>query len=121
MIGIDLVSIDRIENLVKKYQKKFLQRFLNKSEINLVSTNNGYNIQRIAGFYASKEALSKAFGCGIGARLNFHHIKIQKNSNNSPNIKLTKYLKKEFKVKKINISISHDKDYAIATALIKYK
>lgn len=121
MIGIDLVAIDRIERLVDKYRMTFLERFLNKSEIKLVYKNNKFNIQRIAGFYAAKEAVSKALGCGIGQKLSFYDIKIQKDSANAPKIKLKKHIKKTFNIAKSHLSITHDKDYAIAVVNIKKK
>lgn len=121
MIGVDLVAIARIKRLVDKYNVAFLERFLNKSEIKLVYDNARFNIQRIAGFYAAKEALSKALGCGIGGKLSFYDMKISKDSANAPKMKLKKHSKKTFKISKIHLSITHDKDYAIAVVKVKKK
>lgn len=121
MIGIDLVSIKRVEIIIKKYDKIFLSKFLNNNEIDLVTmvkNNKKFNINRIAGFFAAKEAISKALGCGIGKELKFHDMEIIKDMYNAPKVKLNTEVKQRFNITNINISISHDKDYAIAIAIL---
>lgn len=126
-MGVDLVAIVRIERLLGKYGVSFLQNFLRKSEIALcVKKAQGgessdldsllknadisrFNVERIAGFYAAKEAISKALRCGISKHLTFKDIKLSKDSRGAPKAKLSKRAKKHFSVKKIAISISHDK------------
>ena len=54
MIGIDLVSIRRIESLIKKYDIVFLKKILNDDEISLVRNDKNFNIHRISGFFATK-------------------------------------------------------------------
>lgn len=127
MVGVDLVAIVRIERLLGKYGVSFLQNFLRKSEIALcVKKAQGgassdldshlknaeishFNIERIAGFYAAKEAISKALRCGISKHLTFKDIILRKDSRGAPKAKLSKRAKKHFGVKKIYLSISHDK------------
>lgn len=115
MVGIDIVAINRIERLLEKYNTSFLQNFLCQSEIDLCvkkresSDLSCFNIERIAGFYAAKEAIAKALRCGISKNLAFHDIILSKDSRGAPKAKLSKRAKKYFKVKKIHISISHDK------------
>lgn len=118
MVGVDIVAINRIERLLKKYNISFLKNFLCQSEIDLCvkgreSSDFGdlscFNVERIAGFYAAKEAIAKALRCGISKNLTFKDIILSKNSRGAPKAKLIKRAKKHFKVKKIYISISHDK------------
>jgi holo-[acyl-carrier protein] synthase len=73
MIGIDIASISRIQKFVNKFGKKGLRRFLSKKELKLAT-----KIETIAGFWATKEAVSKALGCGIGKELGFLDIQILK-------------------------------------------
>lgn len=125
MLGVDIVSIARIERILERSGESFLRRFLSGREIALCVGENGeFNTQRIAGFYAAKEALSKALGCGICKQLSFMDIKIKKRKNGAPKMKLKKEAKKHFGIKKIYLSISHEKGtdknggYAIAIAMI---
>lgn len=114
MIGIDIVSIERIDKIYKKYGKAFLQKFLNSSEISLAK-----NSQSIAGFFAAKEALSKALGCGIGEDFSFYDAQIYKTSQNAPVLEISPKILNKFNIKKSSLSISHDGGFAIAAVLLQ--
>ncbi len=118
MIGIDIVSINRIERLVQQYEKVFLKKILNEKEIALCSNQNGFNIERIAGFFATKEALSKALGCGIGKNLRFSDIEITKDNLNAPHINLSKRIKEYFMIDNISVSISHDNGFVVSAVIV---
>ena len=109
MIGIDITSIDRIKNMHEKFGRKAYERFLSNKEIDLVK-----RAETAAGFWAAKEAASKAIGTGIGKECSFHDIKIKKDKKGAPKLKYTKALRKKFKIKKTSLSITHDKGVAIA-------
>ena len=109
MIGIDIASIQRIEKMYEKFGEKAYKRFLNEDEIALVKSSN-----TAAGFWAAKEAASKALGTGIGKECSFHDIKIKKNKLGAPKLKYKKEIRKKFKIKKSHLSITHDQGLAIA-------
>ena len=116
MIGIDLVSCERITKLKSKLGTRFLRRFLTKREIKLAK-----NDATIAGFWALKEASAKALGCGICAQCGFKDIRIYKTKLGAPYIKLSKRALKEYKKrtnktlkKRADASLSHDGGMAIA-------
>jgi len=109
MIGVDIVSISRIEKMIERFGDKALKRFLSNKEIGLVK-----RASTAAGFWAAKEAASKAIKTGIGKECGFHDIKIRKNKNNAPFLKYRKAIRKKFKIKDTQVSISHDAGFAIA-------
>ncbi|MCW8821909.1 MAG: holo-ACP synthase, partial [Sulfurovum sp.] len=82
-IGTDIIQINRIERLLAQFGDKFKQRFLHPEEIKLVQKT-----ESIAGFWAAKEAISKAIGCGIGSELSFHDIIIDKDLRGTPKFSL---------------------------------
>ncbi|AXK48063.1 holo-ACP synthase [Aliarcobacter trophiarum LMG 25534] len=116
MIGIDIVSIDRVKKMYEKFGDKFYDRFLSENEKEFVKSS-----QNAAGFWAAKEAASKALGTGIGEVCSFYDIKIKKDKNNAPKIKYSKVLRKKFKIKKSYLSITHDGGFAIAIVVNKQK
>ncbi len=116
MIGIDIVRVERIEKMFEKFGKKAYQRFLSEEELSLVKTPSS-----AAGFWAAKEAASKAIGTGIGAVCSFHDIKISKSKLGAPKLKYTKVLRKKFRIKKSYLSITHDGGFAIAVVNIVKK
>lgn len=114
MIGIDLIKTSRMNRLMERFGNKALQKFLCDSEILLVK-----NYKTASGFWAAKEACSKALGVGIGEKCSFHDIVIYKTANGAPKIKLSKKLIDNFKIIDVCLSITHDGDYAIAVVAIE--
>ncbi|MBI3874005.1 MAG: holo-ACP synthase [Arcobacter sp.] len=116
MIGIDITVISRIEKLYDKWGEKGLLKFLSKKEILQASNPTSY-----AGFWAAKEAASKALGTGIGKDCNFKDIKIKKLPSGQPTIKYKKHIRKKHKIKSSHLSISHDGGFAIAVVVNRLK
>jgi len=112
-IGTDIIQISRIENSFEKFGNKFKMKFLNSDEIALTQ-----KVESIAGFWAAKEAISNALGCGIGSDLAFHDIILTKNSRGTPEFTLSDKAQKIHKIKTSSLSISHDGGFAIAVAVI---
>lgn len=116
MIGIDIVTISRIQKMYDKFGIKAYERFLSSKEIALVKSSSS-----AAGFWAAKEAASKAIGTGIGKECGFHDIKISKTKLGAPKIKYSKAVQKKFKIKRSYLSITHDGGFAIAVVNIVRK
>ncbi|NQY54697.1 MAG: holo-ACP synthase [Campylobacteraceae bacterium] len=109
MIGVDVVSIERIKKMHDKFGPKAYKKFLNDEEILLIKKS-----ETAAGFWAAKEAASKALGTGIGKMCSFHDIYISKTNKNAPIISFSKKVHEHFKIKKAHVSIAHDAGFAIA-------
>jgi len=114
MIGIDICVISRVENMIEKFKDRALDRFLDQDEKLLIK-----NSSTAAGFWAAKEAASKAIGIGIGKECGFFDIKISKNSLGAPQIKYKKRIRKKYKIKNSSLSITHDGGFAIAVVVIE--
>ncbi len=112
-IGTDIIEINRIEKSLEKFGEKFKAKFLNSQEIALAK-----KVESIAGFWAAKEAIAKALGCGIGADLTFHDIILDKNPKGAPSFTLSKEAQKVHQIKSASLSISHDGGFAIAVVVI---
>lgn len=114
MIGIDLIKTSRMNRMIKRFGEKALSKFLSKNEIKLIK-----NYKTAAGFWAAKEACSKALGVGIGSTCSFHDITIFKTDKGAPKINLSPKLMDEFLISDISLSITHDGEYAIAVVAIE--
>jgi len=112
-IGTDIIQISRIEKSVEKFGDKFKIKFLNSDEILLAK-----KIESIAGYWAAKEAIAKALGCGIGSELAFHDIILTKNAKGAPSFTLNKEAQKIHQIKNSSLSLSHDGGFAIAVVVI---
>jgi len=124
-IGSDICDPLRIEKVYKKFGKKFLKRIFNQDELTELEANikTGKNLfLKIAGRYAAKEALAKAFGTGIGKEISFLDLSVIRcPESGAPIVKLSEKvqaLKEKRKISEIKISISHERQMAIAVALL---
>jgi len=116
MIGIDIVKVDRIKRLIDRFGEKALEKFLTKEEISLIK-----KVESVAGFFAAKEAVAKALGTGIGKECSFFDIKIHKDENGAPFFTLSREIVEKYAIFETALSITHEKDYAIAVAVISSK
>ncbi len=116
MIGVDIVVISRVEKMIEKFGDKALKRFLSDDEIKLVK-----NPTSAAGYWAAKEAASKALGTGIGEECSFLDIKLSKTHKGAPKISFSKKLINGFNIKDSSLSISHDGGFAIAVVAVETK
>lgn len=113
--GVDIVQISRIEDILDKKEESFLNRIFTKNEI-LYINSRGSQARTIAGLYASKEAVSKALGTGIG-QVSFADIEISHDNRGKPYVSISHEKDKlltDLGISKFDLSISHDGDYAIA-------
>ena len=119
--GIDLVKIERIEKIIKRWGNNFNSRIFTPLERDYCEKKKNTKFQSYAGKFAAKEALLKALGLGLRGG-NWKEIEIRNNELGQPiidtsgklkNIALTKGVKKYF------ITISHTKEYAIAQVILE--
>jgi len=103
-----------MQKMMERFGDKALQRFLNADEIKLVK-----NYKTASGFWASKEACSKALGVGISNECGFHDIVISKTKRGAPQITLSKKVQELFSISSTSLSITHDGEYAIAVVALE--
>jgi len=114
MIGIDLIKTSRMERFIERFGEKGLQKFLCETEISLIK-----NFKTAAGFWAVKEAFSKALGTGIGAVCSFHDVRVYKDERGAPHLAIASSLVARYKITQTALSITHDGEYAIAVVTIE--
>ncbi|MFA5089090.1 MAG: holo-ACP synthase [Candidatus Omnitrophota bacterium] len=109
--GIDIIEIDRIDTAITRWGDNFLKHVFTDEEIHYAQ-NKHFPMQHFAARFAAKEAVLKAFG--ENSHINWKDIKILNDKNGKPTCT---FRDKKFK-HKILISISHTKNYAVASAII---
>ena len=120
-VGTDIIQVNRLKKSFKK--KQFLSRIYNEKEI-AKCRRTKKNLSCFAKRFAAKEAFSKALGTGISKGINFNEIIVLNEKSGKPYINLINKTKKivERKLKKkkykVSLSISDEKDYAVAFVVI---
>ncbi|MBP3707261.1 MAG: holo-ACP synthase [Clostridia bacterium] len=118
-IGNDIIETKRIERLCKKFSKRFMNRVYTNKEIEYCESKGENKYQSYAARFAAKEAIFKAISNQLDNKysIGWKDIEIINNEYGKPfaNIRGVDF------ISNIDISMSHVKEYAIATALIVSK
>ena len=125
-LGTDIVNINRIKKIYSKYGNHFLNKILTESEKKFEKTSSkSKKISTLAKRFAAKEAISKAIGYGFSNGVHFKDIEICNDKSGKPfanlNGKAKSIVKKISRKYNIFLSLSDDKPWAVATALITSK
>ena len=120
-IGIDIIEVARVKASHERFGERFLNRLLLADEIAYCLSHKN-PAPFIAARFAAKEAISKAFGTGIGAQLGWQDMEIRRKVSGEPFVVLHGKGEKLFKsrrAKRLLISLSHTANYAAATAVLE--
>ena len=120
-IGIDIIEVARIEASFEKFGERFVNRILLPGEIEYCLSHKKPG-PFLAARFAAKEAISKAFGTGIGAALGWQDMEIRRKESGEPFVVLHgkgKELFESRKARQLLISISHTEHYAAVTAVLE--
>src|SRR5213082_4326150 len=107
--GIDIIEVTRIRASHEKFGERFLNRILRPVEIAYCLTHKN-PAPFLAARFAAKEAISKAFGTGIGAQLGWQDMEICKKESGEPFVVLHGKGKELFAArgaKQLLVSLSH--------------
>lgn len=107
--GVDIVSVERIKKAYLKHKDRFAKKILTEKEISLFE-KKGDIYSFLSGRFAAKEAIYKAYG---EKNLTWQQVEILNDKDGSPIVTI------HGKNVNISLSISHEKEFAIAFA-IKY-
>ncbi len=119
-IGIDLVKISRIEEMMARWEDRFLDRVFTPTEQAYCLDRKAPHIHLSARF-AVKEAILKALGTGLRMGTKWREIETVNNRSGKPEVKLwgrTRELADARNVADVFASITHDHDYSIAQVIL---
>ena len=120
-IGIDIIEVTRIAASYEKFGERFVNRILLRDEIAYCRSHKN-PAPFLAARFAAKEAVSKAFGTGIGAALGWQDVEIRRKASGEPFVVLHGKGEQLFAsrgAKRLLISLSHTQTYAAATAILE--
>jgi len=119
--GIDIIEVARIASSFEKHGERFVHRILVADEIAYCLAHR-QPAPFLAVRFAAKEAISKAFGTGIGAEIGWQDMEIRRKESGEPYVVLHgkgAELFAERKAVRLHISMSHTEHYATAMAILE--
>jgi holo-[acyl-carrier protein] synthase len=119
-VGLDIIEIARIEKALERWGERFLKRIYTESEQEFY----GRRAQSLAALFASKEAVMKVLGTGSrmrnGAGVGWQEIEVLPDPLGKPIVYLhgrAQQRAQEMGMRDLDISLSHSRDYAVASVV----
>ena len=113
--GVDIIEISRVKRVYDRYGERFLRRIYTSREIAYCRGR----APQLASRFAAKEATMKALGTGVrGVR--WRDVEIVRERGQAPRIELhgtAKVRAERIGLSQIAISLSHSKDFAVASVI----
>jgi holo-[acyl-carrier protein] synthase len=120
-VGIDIIEVARVTASYERFGERFVNRVLLPDEIRYCLSHKSPG-PFLAARFAAKEAISKAFGTGIGAQLGWHDMEVRKKEGGEPFVVLHgkgEALLEERRARAALLSLSHTANYAAAVAVLE--
>ena len=117
-IGVDIVDVRRITALLGRYGESFVNRVLGPTELSMF-TDRTDRPSFLAGRFAAKEAVIKSLAGMLPHRPPYGEIQIVTGTADQPTVKLSERYSDLTKRISFLVSISHEKNYAVAMAMVQ--
>jgi len=119
-IGVDIVETARIQSSIERFGEHFLKRVFTQGEQDYCGAMP-HPARHYGARFAAKEAVSKAFGTGIGRQMGWRDIEVKRRESGEPYIVLhgeAALLAAKLQVTQAFISLSHSDHYSVANAVL---
>ncbi len=118
-VGVDIIEVARIRSAEERFGERFLQRILRPAEIAYCRSFQD-PAPHLAARFAAKEAVSKAFGTGIGAALGWQDMEVAHHPGGQPYLVLHDRGRAWLAARgggQVHLSLSHTQNYGAAVAV----
>ncbi len=114
--GVDLVEVPRFRKSVRRWGRQLLARIFTPAELAYCRTYRDPH-EHLAARFAAKEAVVKALGAPKGLGLEWKDLEVVRAESGRPGVRFKGSLSR-WKKLKVQLSLSHTRRYAVATALV---
>ena len=114
-VGIDMIAISRVQKVLDRHGQRFLQRVFTPEEAAFCRGR----VPELAARFAAKEAVMKALGTGVRG-VGWRDIEVLPNRRGKPLVYLYgrgKERAERIGLQALDISLSHERDFAIAAVV----
>lgn len=115
--GTDIIEIKRIKESIETLGDKFIKRVFTKEEIEYCEGKKNQKYQHYAARFAAKEATFKAVSYQLNDKYTVKWTDFETINDAEGRPRINIYNEK-IKIRDIDVSISHSKEFAIANVVI---
>ncbi len=119
-VGIDFIEVERIVRALERQGERFRNRVFSAGELAYCDSMK-FPGPHFAARFAAKEAVSKAFGTGIGGEFGWKSAEVVKDDAGKPLIALDELgqsLLQRRQASNVLVSLAHTREHATAIALL---
>ena len=118
-IGVDLVEISRIQQAVERWGNRFLKRVFSPQEIGYCYQKKGKAVYAsLAARFAAKEAFMKAVSGHVQQPAGWRDCEVRIMEHGKPILLMSERFQNQLPNAQLQISLSHDGNYAIALVFL---
>lgn len=121
-LGLDLVSLPRMERSLERFGEHLLERVLTPAERALLPAAPGAKAAYVAARFAAKEAAVKALGTGFAQGVGPRDVEVVSLPSGRPELRLhgaAARRAREMGVVSAHLSLTHERDAAAAVAILE--
>jgi len=118
-IGVDIISVKRVNSMLSKYGDRFIERVFVKEEADYCRCMK-HSAEHFAARFAAKEAVAKALGTGFGRGVGLKDIAVIRTASGQPRVRLIGGAARaagRMGVDEVYLTLSHSRTEAIAFAV----
>lgn len=118
-IGTDLIEIERVQQSLDRFGKRFMQKVFTKGEIAYCQRKK-HAAESFAARFAAKEAAAKALGTGISRGISWQEIEVRREPGERPTLHLSGRAAERAEAMGVNhlhLSLTHSRDVAMAVVI----
>jgi holo-[acyl-carrier protein] synthase len=119
LVGTDIVAVERLTRLLAE-QPALAGRVFTARELSYCATRRRGG-EHLAARFAAKEAVLKALGTGLGARMRWTDVEVVNHRDGRPRVRLhgeVDAVARQRRMRHIDISLSHVPGLAVANAAL---
>lgn len=120
-LGTDLIETRRVEESIKRFGDRFLERIFSPGEIAYCKRKKNA-AESFAARFAAKEAGAKALGTGISRGVNWKEFEVKREASGKPSLHLSgraAELAGAMGVRRIQLSLTHSREFALAVVVVE--
>ena len=118
--GVDIVSVERLQEAALRHGDRFLDRIFT-SEERAYCESKRYKFEHYAARFAAKEAMMKAMEIRRKNRFRFREIEVVRRPTGKPEIRISPESQRRFGLpphSQIELSMSHERKYAVSFVVL---
>jgi holo-[acyl-carrier protein] synthase len=120
-LGTDLIETGRVEESIKRFGERFLERIYSPGEIAYCKRKKNA-AESFAARFAAKEAGAKALGTGISRGVTWKEFEVKREASGKPSLHLSgraAELAGAMGVRRIQLSLTHSREFAWAVVVVE--